>query len=435
MVATSTLFRREILIAQRYQRLGSIQVNTSISACLVTCFSLVLAVGLLAFVFFGTVARKSSVGGIVVASSGSITITAVETGTLTRAFVAEGERVKQGMKLFEISTERQSHNGEINELIVKQLLIRKNALDSDRRARLAQTLEKQRTLQVRLQSMDLERKQLSDEIDMAIHRQSLIESALRKFQSLQKSGFISSAQVQQKEEDVLSIRTNVSTLQRTRIQLDAAQLNVASEIRNLDATHSTDLAMLDKEAAFLEQQILETQARKLVIVTAPHDGIVTTITYHPGQFLSASQPLATMVKAHEALGSSNNVEVHLYAPSRTAGFVAPGQSVMLRFDAFPYQKFGLQQGTVVSISRTPFAPNELPANLASTILSHEQRLSGLTNEGLYRIKVKLGKQSISAYGHSHPLVPGMTVSGDVLQERRKIWEWMAEPALAIGKKL
>ncbi|MEB0233304.1 HlyD family secretion protein, partial [Undibacterium sp. 10I3] len=54
------------------------------------------------------------------------------------------------------------------------------------------------------------------------------------------------------------------------------------------------------------------------------------------------------------------LEVHLYAPSRTAGFVANGQQVLIRYQAYPYQKFGLQKGTVTDISDTPFAPNELP---------------------------------------------------------------------------
>ncbi len=128
------------------------------------------------------------------------------------------------------------------------------------------------------------------------------------------------------------------------------------------------------------------------------------------------------------------LEAHLYAPSRTAGFVAKGHQVLIRYQAYPYQKFGLQQGTVIDVSKTPFAPNELPPSLASTILSNaQQNILGFNgNEALYRIKVRLDKQSIDAYGTLQSLKPGMTLEADVLQDRRKIWEWVMEPVLAVA---
>ena len=85
------------------------------------------------------------------------------------------------------------------------------------------------------------------------------------------------------------------------------------------------------------------------------------------------------------------------------------------------------------VSKTPFAPSELPANLASTILSNAQQsiLGANSNEVLYRVKVKLKRQTISAYGHDQPLKPGMTLEADIVQDSRKIWEWVAEPVLAV----
>jgi len=53
---------------------------------------------------------------------------------------------------------------------------------------------------------------------------------------------------------------------------------------------------------------------------------------------------------------------------------------------------------------------------------------------LYRIKVKLEKQSIQAYGQLQALKPGMTLEADVLQDRRKIWEWVLEPILAVTNR-
>ena len=95
-----------------------------------------------------------------------------------------------------------------------------------------------------------------------------------------------------------------------------------------------------------------------------------------------------------------------------------------------------RHNTVLDVSRKPFAPNELPPNLASTILSNaQQNIQGFnSNEALYRIKVRLDKQSIAAYGQPQNLKPGMTLEADVLQDGRKIWEWVMEPVLAIAQR-
>ncbi len=148
--------------------------------------------------------------------------------------------------------------------------------------------------------------------------------------------------------------------------------------------------------------------------------------------------LATLIpgKKDGASDSADSglLEAHLYAPSRSAGFVAIGQQVLIRYQAYPYQKFGLHLGTVIDISKTPFAPSELPASLASTILSNaQQNIQGFnSNEALYRIKVRLDTQTIAAYGQLQNLKPGMTLEADVLQDKRRIWEWIAEPVLAVA---
>jgi membrane fusion protein len=97
----------------------------------------------------------------------------------------------------------------------------------------------------------------------------------------------------------------------------------------------------------------------------------------------------------------------------------------MRYAAYPYQKFGLHTGRITSVSDTPFAANELPANLAGQLMAQNGN-----NEALFRINVQLDAQSITSYGEPIALKPGLTLKADVLQERRKVWEWALEPLLA-----
>jgi membrane fusion protein len=89
-----------------------------------------------------------------------------------------------------------------------------------------------------------------------------------------------------------------------------------------------------------------------------------------------------------------------------------GQTVLLRYQAFAYQKFGLQTGHVKEVSA---------AALPMT--------SG--NEPSYRIRVQLDRQAIEAYGSHHPLRAGMAIDASVQLDRRRLFEWLLDPLYSL----
>ena len=52
-------------------------------------------------------------------------------------------------------------------------------------------------------------------------------------------------------------------------------------------------------------------------------------------------------------------------------------------------------------------------------------------EPVYRVDVKLDSQTVNAGDQKLPLRPGMLVNADLLLEKRKLWEWIFEPVLAL----
>ena len=144
---------------------------------------------------------------------------------------------------------------------------------------------------------------------------------------------------------------------------------------------------------------------------------------HPGSNANTATPLVSL------LPEGSKLEAQLFTPSRSIGFVRVGQRVLIRYQAFPYQKFGHYKGTVKSISMTAISPNELPPQLA--------RLTSLTATGepLYRITVALDAQAITAYGKPQQLHPGMQLESEIELERRKLYEWVLEPLFTLTGKL
>jgi membrane fusion protein len=435
--ADSPLFRPEVTAALGSQWMGAIRLAQPISAWLIAAVAIFVAAALIAFLSLGSMTKKARVTGITVPTAGNISIAAPNAGILMQSHVKEGDVVQAGQVLFTLSTQRQNSQGEITALIAHQLRARQDTLIAEQRLRETAMQEKKLALQQRLTNLQSESDQIDQEINLAKRRLSLSQQSVDKFQTLQNSGYVSSAQTQQKLEENIDLSTRLSNLQRIKMQLQANQVNLQAEINALANSLATELAQLNRAKAALQQEIAENNNRHSSQIVAPQAGMLTAITNQTGQNINGGQVLATIIPAMGAnnMKDQQALEVHLYAPSKTAGFVSAGQQVLIRYNAYPYQKFGLQTGTVMDVSKTPFAPNELPQHLASTILSNAQQniLGFNSNEALYRIKVQLKQQSILAYGHTQAIKPGMTLEADVVQDRRKIWEWIIEPVLAVTR--
>jgi membrane fusion protein len=430
------LFRTELTSAMSQQWLGGIRLAQPISSWVIACAALALSAAFIAFVFLGSVTKKARITGVLVPGSGSLVINAPTAGILTKTYVVEGQQVKAGAPLFEISTERQGSGGDLTVLVAQQLNSRVRSLELERHLRTTQYQERKSALTQRLQGLTAEAGQLEYESELVKRRLALAQQNVQKYETLQASGYVSSIQAQQQQADVIELSARLSNLARSAMQLRVSRQATEGDLAALSTALATELAQLQRAQSATEQEIAENNSRKSVLITASQTGRVTTVTNQVGQAINASQTLATLipVQAGRPEGGAA-LEVNLYAPSRTAGFVARGQVVLIRYHAFPYQKFGLQEGIVTDVSTTPFAPNELPQNLASTILMNAQQGAAAYNggEALYRIRVIPKKQTIDAYGHPQFLKPGMTLEADVIQHSRKIWEWIAEPLLAMTK--
>ncbi len=246
---------------------------------------------------------------------------------------------------------------------------------------------------------------------------------------------MSDIQLQAKQEELIDTTSRLQGLERSRLALQQDRQALEGERAALTSQLANDTAQIERSQSTLTQESSENATRKSVVITTPSSSSntatgpasiayrVTALSLLSGQAVQAGQTIATLVPVQA--DKTIAVEAHLYAPSRTAGFLQPGQTVYLRYAAYPYQKFGLHKGSIASVSDTPFAANELPANLAQQLMAQNG-----SNEALFRINVKLDDQSIRTNGQAIQLKPGLTLEADVLQERRKVWEWALEPLLA-----
>ena len=417
-----SLFRPEALEAKSHQAFGNLRLGRSLAGWLITAVVVSLAVALVTYGLVGEASRKTRVIGLLLPTGGAINLTAPVGGRLQRIAASEGQSVQVGDILFVIDLDHQSGSGVTAALVASQVQARIASMADERRQRQTQSSLRREALTERLRNLGGERAKLDDEVALQSRRKALAQSALAQQENLAAARFISSAHLNQSKEQLIDQDARFASLERQRLALKRDQIALSAELAQIDGQLANELASLDRAVAVLEQELAENAARREMVITASDNGRVTASPHSVGQSVQAGQSLATLQPA------GTELEAQLYAPSRAIGFVQAGQAAQLRLDAYPYQKFGLQHATVASVSESALAPNELPPAVQAR---YGSRLSG---EALYRITLRLARQSIAVYGKEEALKSGLAVEADIVQERRRIVEWMFEPILAFAAR-
>lgn len=424
------LFRPEVMQAQAVQWLGSIRIGRPPSFGIVTGVALACAVALVSFAAWGQVTRKVSVPGILVPEGGLMHLSSPQPATVAEVLVKEGDTVQAGQPLIRLRAERMLTGGELSQMQLAAVAQRRSSLEAELRLADQQVQQRSSALQDRLRSLQSDVLNLQGELDATLQRVQLAQKNTQRFTELAASGFVSGVQAQEKQEALLDLALRERNARRALEAAQREQSSVQSELSGLRNQLDTARSQLQRQLASLAQEGSELDARAGWTITAPQTGTVSALSAATGQSALAGGTLVSLVPTRskgekESQGSSTLV-AHLYAPSRSTGFVAEGQSVWLRYAAFPHQKFGMQPGRVTAVSRTPISPQDLPAGQAQALM----QASG-SSEPLYRITVTLERQSLVTYGQEQGIKAGMALEAQIRQDSRAIWEWIMEPVFAL----
>jgi len=409
--------------------MGPIQLAHNPRFTLVAGVALLLAGALLAFGAWGKVARKVRVPGVVMPQWGTVELSAAISGVLLELRVKEGDWVEQGQVLFVVNTDKTTVEGSTANLLASHLAQRRSTVLAERASRMAQNRQSEAHLTDRIRSLSLETAQAAQEHALAKRRVELAQKTSSRFEQMALEGFVSEIQAQGKQEELIDLQSRFENTLRSGVALAREHKAVQADLAHLQKQLNIDLLQLDRNLASLDQETAEIQSRKTSSVLAPQAGQVSTLHLSLGATALAGQTIASLVpqaNANTPDRSPHTLVAALFAPTRTTGFIQPGQEVWLRLAAYPYQKFGLAKGRVLKVSGTPIAPQDLPHGQGTALMASTQ-----SNEPLYRIQVELASQHVMAFGVAHPLRPGMTFDADVIHDVRGIWEWVFEPLLAI----
>jgi membrane fusion protein len=207
-------------------------------------------------------------------------------------------------------------------------------------------------------------------------------------------------------------------------ELEQARADIA-DTRNALARLTFEIA--SRRAAFAESQrvvaeeLTTYRARKSVLdqdasrdgntmtIAAPCAGTVVRLhVQQQGTVVHEGDVLAELVCAHEPL------QAVLRLPERGLALARVGQSVKLLYDAFPYERYGVQYGVLKWLS--PGSP------------------AGSTGSG-FRAFAELGAHTVGVQGQPRAVLPGMTGRASVIIGRRSLASYALEPLRQMRESL
>lgn len=415
---TAPLFRAEVAQARKESWLGEARIVQPLSIRSVAGVTVGMIVAAVLYATLGTYTRRVHASGMLTPDVGLMTVASPVAGRVGSAAVKEGDRVQRGQLLYTLDLDAVSASGPTQQRIIDQLARQKASIETQATLRATMAETEKRALTDQIENLQSQSRQLEEQVRL---QEKLVPPLKERVDVLAKAvgdGFARSADLQNQNYLYLQASSQLAQFRNSNLQLMGKIGELQSTLATFDDKLARDLAEMDRTAAQLEQQRAESEARRGIEVRAPEAGILTSIRVQAGQGVAAGATLLTL------LPSEGRLQANLFVESSAIGFIDSGEPVMLRYAAFPFQRFGLYRGVVSEVTRAPLEAADAP---------EPGRAKG--SDGIYRIIVRPDEDAVIAYGERRRLEAGMRVEADIALEQRPLYRWLLDPLYRVKRSV
>ena len=276
---SKTLFRHQAINYVKAHQYGTVVLARPICHMVLTCVFATLALMVIGFFAFFETNRKAPIQGMLVPTAGVIRVFPNQVGVIKEVRIKEGQFVREGEIMFIVSSERSTVEPRSTETLVSELLAqRRDSFHTELQQARMQAARRRAALHQRASDLQVEIKRLESQSFMQKQRIALSEQAVARFAQLKVTNYISEAQMQEREAELLDQRQRLLEIERinSSTQLDLATAQAEEQDIAVQALREENA--LRRNASTLEQDLTENEARREVPVRARQSGAVTAIS-------------------------------------------------------------------------------------------------------------------------------------------------------------
>lgn len=348
------MFRKEALEGRKMIWHGKALLLPGIPPIIVIFFCLFFLSFFLYFVITKDYTRRVTVSGEVTTWPRPVNIYADVQGFVVDRFVTEGQVVKKNTPLYQIDVSKSTRNGVVSSRhhadITNQIRQVDNIISGlkDSKKATLDALEKQKIQYIQaLQSS-------SDIIRHAEEGIRIMKKNMDNYRQYQSRGLITKDQLTNQETIYYQQQSNLLGLNSQNEQNALQLTSLESQIRIQAAEFDNRIYQMILQRYELQKELINTDIESAVIIRALSDGKIDSLSVSTGQMVSAGDSLAQILP-----DTVRHYYLVLWVPNTAVPYIATGDRVNIRYEAFPAEKFGQFPGVIQSISRAPATPQEM----------------------------------------------------------------------------
>jgi len=415
-IRTCILFRKKALENRKMKWRGRAILLRGIPLWVIMLGSILFITAFLTFIIAGTYNRRVNVSGEVSTWPRAVNLYSGVQGVVVRQFVHEGQSLKRGDPIYLIDVSKSTRSGVVSDnqrRDIENQLVRVDNIISrleESKEITLYALKKQR-----LQYSEAFRRS-SDIIRRAEEGIKIMKNNMENYRSYQSKGLINKDQLTDQVALYYQQQNNLLSLSGQNEQNALQITSLESQIQTQAADFDNRIYQMELQRYELQKELVNTDVGGEIIIRALSDGKVDSLSVTIGQMVNAGDSLLQIIPENV-----ENYYLILWVPNDAVPYISTGDSVNIRYEAFPAEKFGQFSATVTTISRAPASTQEM-----LTYKGAPQNALG-TSVPWYKVIVKPEKQAITYDGKTLSLENGMKAESTLFLEKRRIYQWMLSP--------
>lgn len=420
----SNIYRKEAVEYKRNHWKGKALLLAGLPAGVIIFSSFIFLSTLILTLIFFNFTQRIDVRGEVITLPHSVNVFSPQQGFVVNQHVKVGDLVHKGQPLYELDVSRNTINGNVSTAQI-EVINEKITNAQDIISKLSHN--KSETLSALNKQIKTTSDSLAETNRMLANTQAGLKKMhtnLSSYDKYLKDGMITKDQYNYQHSLYFQQQSAYQSLVSQKMQLESQLTQTNSDKVTKAADFDNQISSQHNQINDYKNQLVESNANGNIIIKATTDGKIESLAVTKGQMVENGSSLAQ-------IKPTGDIEYYLilWLPNNTIPYVKPGDTINIRYDAFPADKFGQFPGKVLSISSVPASRQEMAEYTNVNNGTNQQELA------LYKAIIRIKDKTFSYNGKMLTLSNGLKAQAVVFLEERPLYMWMFTPFYKITQSV
>lgn len=412
----NNLYRREAIEYKKNHWQGKALLLAGLPAWLIMLLSAIFLMMLIAAVTLCSFTQRIDVRGEVITLPHSINIFSPQQGSVINQFVSIGDLVEKDAPLYEIDISRNTSSGNVSAAqvgVINEKILNSQGIIEKLTRNKSETVS---AIEVQLKTATESLKETNRMLTNTQTGLKKMHDNLSSYDGYLKKGYITKDQYNYQHSLYFQQQSAYQSLVSQKMQLESQLTQLNSDKITKAADFDNQILTQNNQTNDYRNQLVESNANGNLIIKAMTAGRIESLSVTKGQMVDNGSSLAQ-------IKPTGDIEYYLilWLPNNAIPYVKPGDTINIRYDAFPSDKFGQFPGQVMSISSMPASRQEMSEYTNVNNGAVQQELA------LYKALVKIKNKEFEYNGKNLKLSDGLKAQAIVFLEKRPLYMWMFTP--------